>query len=371
MAGRRWLFYATNGFGLGHVSRTLAVARKIRQREPEAEILFLTNSEAANLIWNEGFASVKLPSKESHQHAGLSARNLRWLNHVLAQNTFAAFAPDVTVVDSFPIGWTNEIQNSVRLQDNRVCICREKRPEVARGKAVQTALTFYDLILFPHHEGEADFPVPPGLESTFSGPLLVRSREEGLPRAEARRRLGLPPDGLVVYAGFGGGGDPEYARLADWVLSQAAGHREWTFALSVPPLGAAPGPDLPPNVIPIRYFPLAECWNAFDAAVSALGANTTVELLHNGIPALFLSRDVREDHHAGRLARILARNAGLALGAFDDAGLNEGLTRLRDPALRRSLGENARRLVPENGADRAADYLINWLESRETDTGRP
>src|SRR5690349_10863784 len=42
----RILFYAVNGLGLGHVTRLLAIARAVRELEPNAEIVFFTSSEA-------------------------------------------------------------------------------------------------------------------------------------------------------------------------------------------------------------------------------------------------------------------------------------------------------------------------------------
>ena len=59
----RIIFYASNGFGLGHLMRTLAIARQLRKRVGNAEFIFLTNSEASHLAWDEGFATVKLMSR--------------------------------------------------------------------------------------------------------------------------------------------------------------------------------------------------------------------------------------------------------------------------------------------------------------------
>ena len=42
----RFLFCCVNGTGLGHITRTLAVARQVRKLAPDAEILVLTSSES-------------------------------------------------------------------------------------------------------------------------------------------------------------------------------------------------------------------------------------------------------------------------------------------------------------------------------------
>ena len=63
------LNYAVNGSGLGHVTRLVAINRWIdrlaRACAVEPEIYFLTTSEADTLVWRNGFASFKIPSKTS------------------------------------------------------------------------------------------------------------------------------------------------------------------------------------------------------------------------------------------------------------------------------------------------------------------
>ena len=51
------LFMPTNGCGLGHVTRTLAVARRLKEMHPNVEIIFFTTSFALNIIQKEGFLS--------------------------------------------------------------------------------------------------------------------------------------------------------------------------------------------------------------------------------------------------------------------------------------------------------------------------
>ena len=63
IAEARLLFYAVNGLGLGHVTRLLAIARAVRSLAPDSQILFLTTSEADWVIYREGFAAVKIPSR--------------------------------------------------------------------------------------------------------------------------------------------------------------------------------------------------------------------------------------------------------------------------------------------------------------------
>ena len=49
------IFMVTNGAGLGHLTRGLAVAKKLRQLDSTLEIVFFSTSLATEVIRNEGF----------------------------------------------------------------------------------------------------------------------------------------------------------------------------------------------------------------------------------------------------------------------------------------------------------------------------
>jgi predicted glycosyltransferase len=100
MGAPRFLFYAVNGLGLGHVTRLLSIARALKRLSPEAEVLFLTSSEADHVIYREGFAAVKLPSKTIRERCGLRKGSYLKLVQTVTWNTLAAFDPDVLVVDT-------------------------------------------------------------------------------------------------------------------------------------------------------------------------------------------------------------------------------------------------------------------------------
>ena len=213
-----------------------------------------------------------------------------------------------------------------------------------------------------HQEGEIELPVPEGIPVHWADHVMIRSRDEALPREEARRRLGLPRDAFIVYIGFGSGGDDEYEKLLQWVGAAASEFPDWLFACSAPPLYRGGSVmHAGPNVREFSYFPLAECWSAFDGAVSALGVNTTAELLHQGIPAIYVPRDLPEEDHSARAQRIADKGAGWIVEPYDTEALRRSLQTLADPREREQVSENARRMVPVNGAEHAAEYLLRWV----------
>ena len=364
MAGYRFLIYAPNGFGLGHVVRQLSLARQLKRRAPDSVILFLTDCEASNLIWREGFASVKMISFHTVAYGLIDKATADAVNPVTVAATYRSFRPDVFIADTMPLGRSDELLQILNKPVSKILVCRETKAETRANPRFRKALQHYDLVLLPHHQGEASFESP-GAEVTWSGPFLIRSRDEALPRDEARQRLGLPRDAFLVYVAFGGGGNQRYENFLKFVTKHAARFPDWTLAVVLPPYFRGRVPENGVNrVVTFSYFPLAEAWNAFDAAITAMGNNTTTELLHNGVPAIFLPQPEMEDDHPARARRIKQADAGWVLQTDRDEVVRPLFDALADPAQRARVAANAVKLVPENGADRAAELLLEWLERR-------
>ncbi|MEM9218157.1 MAG: glycosyltransferase [Cyanobacteria bacterium P01_F01_bin.150] len=384
MQSYRWIFYAVNGLGLGHLTRTMALARQVRSRLPHSQFLFLTTSEAAGLFWQEGFACVKLPSRMAAQQSGLRYGTYNQLLHTLVVNTIGAFHPHVLVVDTFPAGSAKELLPVLRWSGKRVFIYREQKQAVCADPWFQQLLPLYDRILIPHCPGEIDLPVPAQIPVQWTGPMLIRDRQEALPRTVARQRLQLLQDKPLLYVGFGGGGDLRYAKLLHWVLAQKSHYPQWQFVVAIPPLSqsAAMDPSVTDNLTEhptehlskyltehptdnnlstIRYYPLAECWTAFDGAISAAGYNSVSELLHHGIPTIWVPLDRQADHQDQRVDRIVNHRAGWRVNPFDTAALHHCLGKLSDPIHRQTVAYQAQSLAQPNGAAIAAESLVAWL----------
>ena len=157
----RLLFYAVNGLGLGHVTRLLAIARAVRRQCPDAQILFMTASEADDVIYKEGFAALKVPSKNMRAAAGLRFPTYAKLVQTVTWNAVAAFSPAALVVDTFPAGGLHELLPLLRWEMRRVFVYRVQQPEKARDPFFQNTLGLYDLALIPHTEGTEEMPLPP------------------------------------------------------------------------------------------------------------------------------------------------------------------------------------------------------------------
>jgi UDP:flavonoid glycosyltransferase YjiC (YdhE family) len=356
----RLLFYAVNGLGLGHVTRLLAIARRVRHHAPEAEIVFLTSSEAEDVLYREGFAAFKVPSKtlraETHLRAATYARML----HTIALNLLAAFHPHVLVVDTFPAGVLQELLPVLRWDSRKVFIYRVQRPEVALSPLMLNTLPLYDLALIPHQEGEETIPLPQGMPHLWTGPILIRDRSEAKPRPEARRQLRLPDEGRILYITFGGGGDREMAQAMRLCVEALADSPDVRLAVAQAPLYRQEVPCRP-HVTPVAYYPMAELYPAFDGAISAAGYNSTMELLHHGIPTALVPFPRQVDDQEARVQRLAEAGAALKLAPFTAESVQETANRLLSSDVAEKLRAAGQERVPDSGADRAARAILEQL----------
>jgi UDP:flavonoid glycosyltransferase YjiC (YdhE family) len=111
----------------------------------------------------------------------------------------------------------------------------------------------------------------------------------------------------------------------------------------------------------VRYlsaFPNARYFHAFDFAVSAAGYNSFHELLHHGLPCIFLPNDNQKvDDQRARAAFAERQGAGVCVPRGAESALSGYMAAMLDPALRRLVSRRARALCPTNGAEAAARVI--------------
>jgi len=97
----------------------------------------------------------------------------------------------------------------------------------------------------------------------------------------------------------------------------------------------------------------------FDLAVCAAGYNTWNELMHAGVPSLFLPQDKVADDQSGRAARAAEAGAGQLLASIEE--LPAAVAAWREPTRRAAASTAARGLVPKNHARELAAELLRLV----------
>ncbi|MDX1932970.1 MAG: glycosyltransferase [Capsulimonadales bacterium] len=367
----RILNYAINGLGLGHLTRLLAINRQLRRLSAllaphPAEITFLTSSEADSLAFAHDFAAFKIPARGIVGSCGLDPARYRKIGKQWVWNAINLIAPDILIVDTFPSGSFHELYDVLDFGQKNVFIYRAVRPEAALQPAFQTALRGYDRILLPAEQGEHGSPLPEGTgeRAVSVGEILIRSASEILTRADARLALGLPETGAVVYVSTGGGGDTSAETIFRMVIETAERMPNVRFLIGAGTLYR--GREYPAaNVVWSYRQTMMEYFRAFDLAVTAGGFNSVNELMHCGIPCVFLPQPRSHDDQERRVARCVAAGAGVSLPERTVEALTAALSELLEPERNADAARVAASLVPTNHALRAAEEILSLIYEEE------
>jgi UDP-N-acetylglucosamine--N-acetylmuramyl-(pentapeptide) pyrophosphoryl-undecaprenol N-acetylglucosamine transferase len=367
----RLLFYAVNGVGLGHATRLIGIARQVKELRSDAEILFLTTSEAAHLIHREGFAAMKLPSHTLSETGLLPEEQILSLNHHATWTALLSFDPHCLVVDSFPTGIQDELSPLLHGGWRKVFVFRAQRHEFAANPRLQSALSRYDLILLPHEEGSETLPVPPGVASLWTGPMVAHGPSEMLSREAARTALGLPHDGFAGLITLGGGGEPETIearRQIEVALHEIEAEQPGAcWAEAQGPLLRDEASQRFSWLILRDVHPLMLYLNAFDGVISAAGYNTTQELIAARAPTIFWPFPRQLDDQEARARALQATGCALCIGEGAHESrvpeLVQALRALHDNETRQRLRDKMQQLHPlvKNGAALGAAAILELL----------
>ncbi|HEY0194025.1 MAG TPA: glycosyltransferase [Kofleriaceae bacterium] len=219
----RVAFHAINGVGLGHLVRTVAIARELPALSPGVERLVLTNARDPSLLVRAGLDFVQLPARLAEPHAEPSRVHTALpepLEEAALLAAFTAFAPDLVVFDTHaPM---RVVRRLAAMNIRAVLVLRELRPEALRAFVAGGAGLAFDRLVVPHDPGEVELAAFGALPVELSGPVvsIAASSSSTAPR----------PHRVVAVAG--GGGQPVDARR----YLRAVADAHWLARARIPAL---------------------------------------------------------------------------------------------------------------------------------------
>jgi predicted glycosyltransferase len=229
----RVLFYSHDKLGLGHVGRTLSLARELLDKEPEAEVLVVSGSPIPEGSARPGLRLLPLAPmiKTSSFAARYSSFDLASVIAYRSRQLLGAvrfFSPDVIVVDHAPLGMSGELAPVLRyvrihLPETDVVLGLDDildEPKVVRRTwerqgAYDALAELYDRVLiygqrshFPLDRAY-DFPEPVRAKTRFVGYVSSgdAKSDDCLLADELRSAHGLSLGAPLLLATVGGGSD--------------------------------------------------------------------------------------------------------------------------------------------------------------------
>jgi hypothetical protein len=365
-SSRRVLFLASNGVGMGHLTRLLAIACRC---PPSIQPVFATMSQGLKVVHDMGFLAEHLPD-----HRYLDCEVYRW-NKYLCQELdelIAFYGASVVVFDcNCPYqGLIDAIGHNPAVW---FLWCRRGMWRPGAGARFIERERFFDAVIEPFDLAgafDAGLTANSRERARLVAPIRLLDQHEMLPREVARRELGLDLERPAVLIQLGSGNNYDYGAMRRLVLNHLAARPDVQVAVAEW-LMSNQSPDLPPGVLRLRRFPLARWFPAFDAAVSAVGYNSFHELIFAGVPTLFIpNENPQQDDQIGRARYAERHGLALCLRTREIYQLKPTLDRLLDVGERAAMRERCAALDPKNGASEGARMVEEYAGIRRVDRHR-
>ncbi|WP_432348470.1 methyltransferase domain-containing protein (plasmid) [Shinella yambaruensis] len=360
------LFVSANGIGQGHLTRQLAVARRLKHR-PSA---FLTMSYSAAIVRDLGFPVHFVP------HHGLTGEEPAAWNDRLAAEIgllLEAYHATTLVYDvNFVFdGVIKALGEHSGVQ--AVWIRRGMWP--AHHAGYIGAGAHFPIVIEPgDYAGECDGgpTVADRAKTRLVPPMLLIDPSERLERAAARQALGLPQEATVILLDLSRSANPDLARLHARLLDDLLARPDLHVVELQSPLTGSATPRHPARHHRVTLHPAYAASLAWDAAIVRASYNTFHETIAGGIPTLFVPDESPDmDRQVDRARWAQAHGAAL-LHRVEDGETQRAaaLDRLLRPDIRAGLTAACAAIAGADGGWRnGAETLARMLEG-SFDEGR-
>lgn len=353
--GTRLLMLSSNGGGLGHVSRLMAVARRLPDH---VRPVIATQSQGAPIVRGEGFTTEYIPSR-----GYLRSTTQQWntlleyrLAHLLHEYDASAVIVDGTV----PYGGL--LAAMERRPDVRwIWLRRAMWREGLGGQWLRRGEAFDDVLEPGDYSAAADVGLTREEHDRAHrvGPITYLDANELVDRDEATDFLGLDTDRTTALLQLGAGNINDIAspvgKLAALLLD-----RDVQVVVARSPISRQEV-VVPDGVRVVSVYPLSRYLRAFDFTISAGGYNSFHESISFAVPTIFVpNHQTALDDQALRVREAARRGLGLELEDLT-ADPTDVLDRILDPAVREALRRACDEASLSNGAHEAAAWLTERM----------
>lgn len=347
-ARRRLLFVATNGIGLGHITRLMAIAERM---STDVEPIFVTRSAGSSLISQRGHATDYIPWP-----AKIGVTDKSW-NEAYAQELLAAI--ECFDVAAVVFDGTYPFPGLVNVAAGRpdlawIWIRRAMwRTNHRLHSKLQSA---FDMIIQPGElaQDEDHGPTRSMLGPiTHVNPILLNDPGSALPRADAARRLDINPERFTAAVQLGSRRNYDYDTLPDRIVAELLARGVQVIQIDNP-LARPPETDIP-GVVRKAVYPVADYFGAVDLMVTNAGYNSFHECIYSGVPAVFVPNESPEmdDQHL-RASYAYAAGLGLRLRTSELSRVKQVIDLGMSIDFRNEMRRRSARLGFVNGAAEAA-----------------
>jgi Glycosyltransferase family 28 C-terminal domain len=360
---RRILFVTSNGVGIGHLTRMLAVARRCPQ---PLEPVFLTLSQAIRIVREQGFLVEYLPFRTV---LGCDVQHWNRCLREEVSELIAFYDPAVLVFDG-NVPYQGLLDALRAHPDVWTVWCRRGMWQPGRGADVIAREREFDAVVEPRDlAGDRDQGLTAQHRTGIRPIAPIRLLDAGdlLSPDAARAALSIDPSRPAVLLQLGAGNNYDYATLRRTAIALLRERYDADVRVAEWPIAERPI-ELPEGVGTLKEYPLSRYLRAFDLVISAVGYNSFHELLLAGVPAIFVPNEhPQQDDQLARARFAEHRGVGACVRVREVYRLSACVERLLQPDERRRIAERCAALDQSNGAVELASFIEEMAYSRRVD----
>jgi len=277
------VLFPTNGVGFGHFTRLYSIAKKLRIKDGNLEIVFFTPMPTLHVPYSDNFPTYHLAGR--YKYSDMAASEWNALTEEMLRLVLETHRPKWFIFDgAFPYrGMLNAINSEPA---KKIWL---RRGTFKKGASIPVdSINFFDSIIHPSDSinQEIDSTLH-SVETHIVPPISLISPGEMMTKKQVRNRFNIPEDSFVVYVQLGAGRindiHSDIRIVIDTILNNPKAH----IILGESMLGERLNLEFERLTI-IRDYPNSIYFNGFDMSVQAGGYNSYHEMKIMKMPTIFI-----------------------------------------------------------------------------------
>ena len=364
--GQTVLFMSSNGSGVGHLTRLMAMARRSSHNITP---IFLTLSQAVKVVEESGFFVEYLPSNSYLN--GESSSSWHQLLEQRLNEIYDTHQPDAIVFDgTYPYkGLMSFIKEHPEIKSVWSRRAMWKKTSEELGYSLAELSQNFSLVIEPgdlSESADTGATVAERHNAYIVDPVTYLDKKELLSKNKARATLELPQDKIIGLIQLGAGNINDTSSIINNLLSVYRGVPNLIICVTKSAIANQDVSEKFPNLVGISHYPLSELLNAFDFAIGAAGYNSFHEFINFGIPTLIIPNvHAKLDSAINRVSYVESRGALLVALEDDIEDIKTKASSLLNTETRKSLKENMDKIKRPNGAAKAMSRIEKLILESE------
>lgn len=353
------IFMVTNGAGLGHLTRALAIAKKLNKIDSNIEPVFLTTFVATEIIRKSGFMFFYIPAKTMLPS---SVDTDKWVN-MLKDNLemiINIYLPRAIVFEGeYPCG---AILSNLRMYPGVKSVWIKRESNKSNPDCLKEIEKLFDIVIVPQEAGKTYSKNEiKNTNKIFTSPIVLLNKEEAAEREEVRTIYEVRKNEMLFYIQLETKGDINMEYMKTRIINILLQKRNIKILIAGSLLEDVVCIDNPRIKI-LSDYPASNHFNSVDFAITNADYNTYHELVQFRIPTLFIpNQKTVIDDELKRAMYLEKRNAGLCFKVNKD--LESQIMELTECKL--ELKKELSKLEETNGAIEAAQFIVNTINEKK------